>query len=359
MAYTTIDKPSDYFETVLYTGNNSSQAITGVGFQPDWIWLKSRAGTYGAYNPQAYDSVRGFTTGGDLTPANSNVEGVDSGAHGYISAVGADGFTLTGGSTNSHQNNGASTTYVAWNWKAGTSFSNSAGANGADLASTGSYNRDAGFSIVTWTGNATDDQQIYHGLNAVPKMMILKNRTNSNNESWAVYHQSIGNTKKLTLDTTAAPATSVEFWSDETPTSTVFTVGRQDATNNNSMIAYCFSEVKGYSKIGSYVGNGNADGTFVYTGFKPAFILIKRSSTAGNDWGIFDNKRLGFNVDNEELRPSAADAEQTDDRLDILSNGFKIRLAGAGFNASGDTFIYMAFAENPFVTSTGVPATAR
>jgi len=349
MAYTDIDNPSETaFNTVLYTGNGSTQSITGVGFQPDLIWIKERNLTS---SHAVTDSVRGNTKklktdGGDVEETNTNL----------ITSFDSNGFSL---GANGNANQSSSQTYVSWNWKAGTSFSNSAGANGADLASVGSYNRDAGFSIVTWTGNATDDQQIYHGLNAVPQMMLVKNRTNSNNESWAVYHQSIGNTKKLTLDTTATPATSVEFWSDETPTSTVFTVGRQDATNNNSMIAYCFAPKQGYSKFGSYDANENVDGPFIYTGFKPAFVILKQSNLT-RDWHMFDNKRSPFNAVGKYLRPNEYGAEDSgEEYVDFLSNGFKIKNTGNRFNDAGGTYIFMAFAEQPFVTSTGVPATAR
>ena len=346
MAYTTIDKPSDYFNTKLYTGNGSTQTISSVGFQPDWTWIKHRDG---ATAHMIFDSVRGA-----LYRLQSNSSNPHTSAANTLTSWNSDGFAL--GTEN--DTNGNTRLFASWNWLAGTSFSNSAGANGADLASAGSYNRDAGFSIVTWTGNATDDQQIYHGLNAVPQMMLVKNTTNGNNESWKVYHQAIGNTHALTLDTTAAKSDNVEWWSDETPTSTVFTVGRQDATNNNSMIAYCFAPKQGYSKFGSYTGNGNADGTFVYTGFLPAFVIIKATSGTEN-WRMYDNKRNGFNVDNEQLFPNLNDAEASDVDLDILSNGFKCRRNSGGFNNSGTTYIYMAFAENPFVTSTGVPATAR
>ena len=352
MAYTTVDNPELYFQTKLYTGNGSTQSITLDGsedMQPDWIFLKprSQSGEHGL----SVDSVRGNTK--VVFPNLGNTEQTITN---IVTAFGSDGFSL---GDNAGANNNTST-YVAWNWKAGTSFSNSAGANGADLASSGSYNRTAGFSIVTFTGNATDDQQIYHGLNSVPQMMILKNRTNGNNESWKVYHQAIGNTHALTLDTNAASSANVEFWSDETPTSTVFTVGRQDATNGsgNTHVVYCFSEVKGYSKFGSYVGNANVNGPYIYLGFKPAFLIIKQSSSARN-WIMMDNKRSTFNVVNTYLKANSSDAEETTTYVDFLSNGFKCRDSDTGANASGGTYTYMAFAENPFVTSSGVPTTAR
>ena len=353
MAYTTVDNPELYFQTKLWTGNGSTgTGQTGVGFQPDWVWIKARAGTQGTQSNNLFDSVRG--EGKYLFSDSNDAESTDTNR---LTSFDSDGFTV--GSNNAV--NASSTTYVAWNWKAGTSFSNSAGANGADLASSGSYNRTAGFSIVTFTGNATDDQQIYHGLNSVPQMMILKNRTNGNNESWKVYHQAIGNTHALTLDTNAAASSNTEFWSDENPTSTVFTVGRQDATNGsgNTHVVYCFSEIKGYSKFGSYTGNGNSNGAFVYTGFRPAFIIIKNTARSDN-WYLFDNKRGGFNVDNDFVFPDLSNAEVTSDQIDILSNGFKCRSGNDAINSSGESIIYMTFAESPFVNSAGaVPNNAR
>jgi hypothetical protein len=344
-----IDKPSDYFNTKLYTGTGATNSITGVGFQPDWTWIKKRNGAVGH---RLYDAVRGATN--TLYSSDSAVEA--TGQTTTLTSFNSDGFTVVSESGV----NASSDTYASWNWKAGTAFSNSAGENGADLASTGSYNRDAGFSIVTFTGNATDDQQIYHGLNAVPQMMILKNRTNVNAENWQVYHQAIGNTHALSLNTTAAKNDNDEFWSDETPTSTVFTVGRQDATNGNgnTHVVYCFAEKQGYSKFGSYTGNGNADGTFVYTGFKPAFVICKRTNGTAH-WIMNDTKRLGYNPC-MRLYPNLSNAEETSSgEMDLVSNGFKCRNTNNNMNGSGDTYIYMAFAENPFVTSTGVPATAR
>ena len=359
MSYTNgLDDPTTLFNTVLYTGNDSSQSITGVGFQPDWIWLKSRAGTYGAYNPQAYDSVRGFNTGGDLTPANSNVEGVDSGAHGYISAVGADGFTLGAGSTNSHQNNGASTTYVSWNWKAGGSASSNS--NGS-ITSSVSANTTAGFSIVSYTGTGAN-ATVGHGLGAAPAMIIQKNRIDG--QPWWVYHSSIGAGGQLRLSgTDAAGSDGGVLWNSTAPTSTVFSLGDNGGSNGSSdaCIAYCFAEKQGYSKFGKYVGSGSASsGTFIYTGFKPTWVMNKATSISGENWQINDIKRKTFNVNSTSLFANSHIAESSDGMyIDILSNGFKARETGNGTNGSGVSYIYAAFAESPFVTSTGVPTTAR
>ena len=355
----TINNGKLYFNTELYTGNASTQSITGVGFQPDFTWLKSRSGTYGAYNPQAYDVVRGFGATKDLTPTTTAVEGVDSGVYGYISAVGADGFTLAAGSSNSNQNNGASTTYASWNWKAGTSFTNDASGTGiGTIDSTGSFNNTAGFSIVSYTGTGSAGT-IKHGLNSVPKMIIIKAR--SAVKDWTVYHNSISAENYLELNQTIASTDSASTFNDTVPTSSVFSVGTNGQTNGSSTtyIAYCFAEKQGYSKFSSYTGNGNADGTFVYTGFKPAFVMAKKTSATG-PWEMYDNKRLGYNPKSAVLYANQSDAEDSsEDFIDILSNGFKSRFTNADFNTSGQTYIYMAFAENPFTSSTGTPVTAR
>ena len=360
-----IDKPTDYFNTVLYTGNNSSQAITGVGFQPDFTWLKSRTGTYGAYNPQAYDSVRGAGSTKDLTPASTAVEGVDSGEFGYISAFGSDGFTLGAGSTNSHQNNGASTTYVSWNWKAGTSFTNDASATGiGSIDSTGSFNNDSGFSIVSYTGTGSAGS-IKHGMNIAPKMIIVKSRSGTG--EWITWHTGINIQAKLSLNTTDAiynPGSGI-YWNSTLPTSSVFSVGTSGSVSGNgtTYIAYCFADTS-MSKMGSYTGNGSTDGPFIYTGFKPAWFMIKRTN-ANSYWTIFDNKRSSSGGSNEidySLDANVSNAEETGtsvNDVDFLSNGIKIREDNGDLNSSGSTIIYMAFAENPLVASNFVPTTAR
>ena len=348
MAYSSITKPKAHFDTAIWSGNSSTQNITGLGFQPDWCWLRSRSSN----NHELFDSVRGATK-----RIYSDVGNVEETNATTLTSFDSDGFSLGTGNPN---NNGQN--YVAWNWKAGTSFSNSAGANGADLASTGSYNRTSGFSIVTFTGNATADEQIYHGLNSVPKWMVLKNRTNSNAESWAVYHVSMGNTFRMNLNTTGAAANSdaEEFWANTTPTSTVLSIGRQDQVNGsgNTHVVYCFSEIQGFSKFGQYIGNGNSDGTFVHTGFRPAWFMIK-ASDATKSWYMWDNKRAsGSNVNDDTLLADTTDTEFSSN-IDFVSNGVKIRTSGSGENQSGTNYIYMAFAESPFVNSNKVPNNAR
>ena len=252
--------------------------------------------------------------------------------------------------------NGSSKTYASWNWKAnGTGSSNSDGS----LSSTVSVNQTAGFSIVTYTGSSSAST-VGHGLNAVPKMIITKTRASG--YEWAVYHNAMGNEKHLLLDTNGAMGDG-EYWNDTTPTSSVFSLGGQKINVNYSgqtYVAYCFAEKTGYSKFGSYVGNGNADGTFVYTGFKPAFIISKNTSTTMH-WSMNDTKRDPFNVGSKRLWPSQSNAEVTNSGyyIDYLSNGFKIRSNSSSWNGSGNTMIYMAFASAPLVGSNNVPCTAR
>jgi hypothetical protein len=342
-----IDKPTDYFNTKLYTGNGGTQSITGLDFQPDWVWIKSRTEGYGH---SLFDSVRGATKA--LQSEGADAEYTFSTG---LTAFNSDGFTLGSGTVvnNNSQN------HVSWNWKAGgTASSNTDGS----ITSTVSASTTSGFSIVSYTGNRTPtaDQSIGHGLGAVPSMMIVKNRSNGS-RGWRVYHKSLGTPdKELILNSTAAVGTDTATWGNTTPTSSVFYVGASGETNNvgDSFIAFCFADVKGFSKFGSYTGNGNADGTFVYTGFKPAMVIYKKTSGTEN-WFIHDNKRQGFNPENELLFPDLSNAEGTVNRIDLLSNGFKATTSDGGINGSGATYIYMAFAENPFVTSTGVPATAR
>ena len=348
MAYSTIDNPKVFFNTVLYTGTGSSLAVTGVGFQPNWTWIKSNSATT---EHVLTDSIRGVTK-----ELSTNDTGAEETVAQGLTAFGSDGFTVgTDGSYNTD-----SATYVSWNWKAGTSFTNDASSTGVgSIDSTGSFNNDAGFSIVSWVGTGSNGT-IKHGMNIVPRMIILKDRSNSRN--WQVYHAGFGNSGSGQLNLNAAFSADGMFQSTD-PTSSVFSVGTSVNANASSanIIAYCLAEVKGYSKFGSYVGNGNANGTFVYTGFKPAFIIWKRTQDAGYDWDIYDTARDTHNVAFKELLANAngAESDGTTLSLDILSNGFKLRTNNNNGNASGKTYIYMAFAENPFVNSKGIPNNAR
>jgi hypothetical protein len=345
MAYTTINKPNLYFNTVLYTGNGTSQSITGVGFQPDMVWGKIRDTTR---KHNIYDVIRGVEK--RLVPNDTVVEDTVPG----VTAFNSDGFSV-GSETDMNQNGN---TFVGWSWKAnGAGVSNTSGS----ISSTVSANTTAGFSIVSYTGNGTGGATFGHGLGVTPKMFIIKQRTDAN--PWVIYHTSVDVNGDYTLRfDTGAKTNANDTNNDTAPTSSLITLGASSLTNQNTStyIAYCFAEVKGFSKFGSYVGNGNANGTFIYTGFRPSFFLIKNTTTAGNGWHIFDNKRIGFNTSNYQLSPNSNGAEDTTTGYtDILSNGFKMRSTNDFNNKSGDTYIYMAFAEQPLVGTNNIPATAR
>ena len=347
MAYTTIDDPFKFFNTVLYTGNGSTQSITGVGFQPDWCWLKNRSATQ---NHQLFDVVRGATK-----RIYSSSTAAEDTATDTLTAFDSDGFSVgANGGINGNGNN-----IVSWNWLAGgSSSSNTAG----DINSTVSANTTSGFSIVQYTGNGSTNQTVGHGLGMVPSFIIVKQTNTTRN--WPTYTQALGNgVAFLDINDAWAGGSSYQnYWYTSGMTTTTFGISNNDNTNASSgtFIAYCFSAKQGYSKMGTYTGNGSTDGTFLYTGFKPAFVLVKQSSAAGENWFICDNKREGYNGENNRLLPDANSTESTDSPIDILSNGFKARQSGAAVNGSGATYIYMAFAESPFVTSgTKAAGTAR
>ena len=328
--------------TKLYTGNGSSQNVTGVGFQPDLNWLKSRSDSS---DHNIVDAVRGSSK-----YLKSNADSAEA-----TSATGVSGFLADGFSVGSDQTtNKNSSNFVSWNWKAGGA--GSANTDGTINTTSTSVNTTAGFSISTYTGTGSAGT-IGHGLGAVPKMIIIK-RLDAGDD-WQVYHQSLGNGSYIRLNLNSDKSNSSTVWNATTPTSSVFSVGTAGATNGSgrTFVAYCFAEKTGYSKFGSYVGNGNTNGTFVYTGFKPAFIIVKKYN-ASEDWEMFDNKRLGYNVDNNNLVPNSNSAEATSDRLDIVSNGFKFRASSGSVNASGDTYIFMAFGQS-LVGSNNVPCNAR
>jgi hypothetical protein len=346
MAYTTIDNPFKYFNTVLYTGANKS--ITGVNFQPDWVWIKERDSGYHAI----FDSIRGATK-----ILSSNVTNAESTQSDTLTSFDSDGFTL--GADSSNYVGGSSTSTVSWNWLAGTSFSNDASSTGVGtIDSSGSVSTTAGFSIVKIDSMpASTTSTFAHNLGVKPNFIIFKSINLTTN--WDVYHSSAlpDGERKLYLNDTDAVIDS-GFMNDTAPTSSVVSFNPGSSVSNH--IAYCFAEKKGFSKFGSYTGNGNADGTFVYTGFKPAMVIIKRTSGADR-WVISDNKRDPDNPVNGELNPNDSAAEDTSSTpFDFLSNGFKIRRTGNVFNGSGETYIFMAFAEAPFVTAgTKAAGTAR
>jgi len=342
MAYTTINKSSDYFNTKLYTGNGGTQSITGVGFQPDWVWTKGRSG---ATNHYQTDAVRGATK-----TLRSNENQAETTQTGGLTAFGSDGFSI--GSDSAINANNA--TFASWNWKAGTTSIPS----GSSTAPTAvSINATAGFGIYAYTGTGSTGRTLAHGLNSAPKMMIVKRRHST--RDWSVYHSSLANTEHLELNNTDAKATR-NLWGNTTPTSSLIYLGNDGQSNGGSdpYIMYAFSEVQGYSKFGSYVATGTADSAFCYTGFSPAFVMIKRTNGA-DSWVMIDNKRDTFNQTSKTLHADLSDAEIDRQSLDFLSNGFKIRAGNGLINGSGNNHIFMAFAEAPLVGTNNVPCTAR
>ena len=352
MAFATIDNPELYFQSVLWTGNQSTQAITFDGsedMQPDFVWIKQRADD--GYSHELFDVVRGVTK---YVCADTNA--AEATGSTTLTAFGSDGFTL-GADTVVNKN---TKTYVSWNWKAGTSFSNDASSTSVGtIDSSGSINTAAGISILTYTGTGSAGT-IAHGLGAVPKWIFTKDTDNSN--APYVYLEGAGNTHGLRLSTTDVKEDDNTLWNDTTPTSSVFSVGSNTGSNrsSNPIIAYIWSEIKGFSKFGSYIGNGNANGTFAFLGFKPAFVMVRDPGNAEN-WLMYDNKRPGYNLNNNHLMANTIDTEvaSSANTMDLLSTGFKVRSSNNGLNRSGATFFYMAFAESPFVNSNGIPNNAR
>jgi len=330
------EQADDYFNTVLYTGNSSTQSITGVGFQPDFVWLKARSSS--GYDHVLQDSVRGSTKQIYSNSTSAEVDDTDA-----VTSFDSSGFT-TGADVTT---NNSGVNYASWNWKAGgTAVSNTDGT----ITSSVSANTDAGFSIVTYTGNGSAGATYGHGLGAVPAMIITKGRDVVDN--WMTRHKDYSaNTSFIELNTTNAEGNATDVWNNTAPTSSVISVGTGATVNSNTKlyVSYCFAEIEGYSKFGSYTGNANtADGTFVYTGFRPAWVMIKKTNVSGTPWYMHDDKRIGYNGANRRIQANESSAETSDNRLDLLSNGFKLYTSNTGWNGSGDTYIYMAFAENPF-----------
>ena len=343
MAYTTINKSTDYFNTTLWTGDgNSTQNITGTGFNADWIWLKGRSG---AGDHQLYDKVRGVQK--MIISNGTNAESTNSIG---LQTFGSDGFTMGSDMT------GSGSTFVSWNWLAnGAGSSNTEG----DITATVSANTTSGFSIIKFTSAGSVSQTYGHGLNGTPKLWIIKDTSQSSN-NWQVYYNG---TDRLKLDTTEATSTTAAYLMSANAT-TITTPSNSDSAwgngNGVNYITYAFQEIQGFSKFGQYEGNGNTDGSFVYTGFKPAFVMMKGIDSGGSDnWNTCDNKRVGYNAANWRLYPNATAGENTTSLVDLLSNGFKLRVSSTDVNADAKTYIYMAFAEAPLVGSNNVPANAR
>jgi hypothetical protein len=335
-----IADPTDHFNTVLYTGTGSTLNVTGVGFQPDFTWIKGRSN---ATDHNLYDVVRGTTE--KLASNSTAIQVTDADA---LTAWTSTGFTL--GADGDEEVNGSGRTFVGWNWKAGgTAASNTDGT----ITSSVSANPTAGFSIAAYTGTGSA-ATIGHGLSSAPELIIVKNRDQA--DAWQVYcasNTAAPETDYLVLNTDAATTDNVDRWNDTTPSASVFTIGDgvEVNTNTEDYIAYCFHSVEGYSKVGSFVGKGGADGPFIYTGFRPAFFLWKDIEYTGTYWGIIDNQREGYNVDNEQLYATISAGEYTNHVADILSNGIKVRTDLGNINAPDDVIIFMAFAESPFKTS--------
>ena len=347
MAYTTINKSTDHFNTKLYTGNaTDNRAVTGVGFQPDLVWGKWRGGSGDHY---LYDSAKGATK--DIRSNANNAENTDANS---LKSFDSDGFTLG----TSDKLNGNTRTMVGWNWKAGGA--GSANSDGS-VSSTVSVNTTAGFSIAKYTGTGSN-LTFGHGLGAIPDWFMIKNL--SVGQAWRVYHRNLSITdpysKRMVLSEDGGESSSALGLSQDPTSSLIYIDNSTGCTNasGENFICYAWIEKTGYSKFGSYTGNGSTDGTFIYTGFKPAWVMIKCTSHSGNNWVIVDNKREGFNPDNDRLYADSTSAESDTDVVDLLSNGFKNRFTGGTSNGTSKSYIYMAFGQS-IVGSNNIPATAR
>ena len=348
MPYTNIDDPSAYFQALAYTASTAtpSQTFTNDGnsdLKPDFLWIKNRAG-WGSRDHMLFDSSRGVNK--NLRSNSTTTEATDS-----YQTFNTDGFTVRSAFELAY-----SATYVAWQWKCngGTTSSNTDGS----ITSTVQANQDAGFSIVTYTApSSSGNFTAGHGLGVKPAMVITKSRSATG--GWWTWHKDLAQPNYyIGLHSTVAQAFEANIWGAGFDTSTIGLNVAASAQASQTYVAYCFAEKQGYSKFGKYTGNGSPNGPFIYTGFKPAFVIVKKSNNTGS-WVINDSKRIGYNPNNYDLYANLGAAEEDNDRFDLLSNGFKARSTSSPSNASGDTYIYMAFAENPFVTSTGIMGTAR
>ena len=347
----TINNGKLYFNSVLYTGNGSAgNSITGVNFQPDFTWIKDRDNVR---NHVLTDAVRGVTKN-----IFSNTSGAESTDTSTLTAFNSDGFTLGNGT----KVNGNSINFVSWNWKAGTAVSGNTSGSGTYKTYTGSVNTTSGFSIIKYVGNGTAGHTIPHNLGTANIGSIFVKNLDSGSDYWYSYHKPLGATKTLILNEADAVGTNT-MWNNTAPTSSVFSVGTQSAvnTNNSNYIAYIFADIQGYCKTGLYTGNGNADGPFIFTGFKPAFAIIKNSSANNGWWQIEDNERNPFNVADKAIFANVSDAEYNNANynIDYVSNGFKLRNSTAGSNVNGNEYMYIAFAEAPLVGTNNIPANAR
>ena len=345
MAYSTIDDPTLYFNTILYTGNETGRTLTGVGFQPDFTWIKQRNRS----DPHILvDSVRGGTK--ELSVERTSAEHTE--AQG-LQSFNSDGFVL-GTHVDVNRN---STNMVAWSWKGGGCASNNTDGNKTISLSA---NTTAGFSVGTYAGTG-QDSTIGHGLGAVPDWLMIKNRS-SGSRKWQLWHNGLtGTNKYLAIDRSGAELTDSASWDNTAHSNTVWnTYGSGEANQNGeNFVCYAWTSIQGFSKFGSYTGNGNANGPFIYTGFKPAWIMTKQIN-GGSSWIVHDNKRDPINTVTEYFTVEENDAAGTlDNSFDLCSNGFKVRTSNGDRNSSGDSFAYWAFAESPLVNSEGIPNNAR
>jgi hypothetical protein len=363
--YTSIDDPSAYFQATTYTGAGADTEVTNSGnsdLKPDWLWIKNRTADYGHFVVDSNRNISYAQNSSNAPYLETESTAAENNNQNWMASVNTNGFT-TG--ISEHINNNLGSEYVAWQWKAngGTTASNTDG----DITSTVQANTDAGFSIITYTGNgSTANQTVGHGLGVRANAVIVKNRDAAVN--WVVYVDGLTVNHSLELNTTDGESDSTQgrvlsSSAGSYGTSSIFTLRSgsssviQTNTSGEDYVAYCFAEKQGYSKFGSYVGNGNVNGAFVYTGFKPAFVMVK-AITSGKNWDISTGAVSSNQID-ERLRANITAAEESSGHIDFLSNGFKMRNTNGTQNSSGVTYIYMAFAENPFTTSTGIPTTAR
>ena len=351
MAYSSIIKPSDYFNTLLYSGNSTARSLTGVGFEPSWVWIKERTSTS---DHMLFDQPRGVQK-----YISSNLTNAEQTSASMLTAFGSDGFSL--GNGNDVNDNGQ--TYASWNWKA--NGLGSANTDGTINTTYTSANTTSGFSISTYTGTGSNGT-IGHGLGKVPKMLIIKNTNNT--QAWMVYHASTGNNTEIQFNATGPTAGSSTAWQDTDPTNQVFYVSGSAGDSVNASgytyVVYAFADIQGYSKFNSFIGNSDADGPFCYTGFKPAYVLL-RNVNSTQDWQVYTFDMQPFNefctTSAGRIKSNTSDTASTKTAMDMCSNGFKIRTNAADINASGNKIIYMAFAESPFVANSGesIPTTAR
>jgi len=340
-------QPSDFYNTKLYTGTGVSNAITGVGFQPDFTWIKNRDAADNHILTDAATGATKYMSSNITTALTTNAESLKS--------FDSDGFTVgTYGDVNTNTED-----YVSWNWKAGTTTGLS---GGTITPSAYSINTTSGFGVYAYTGTGSN-ATIAHGLGVAPTFMMVK-RLNST-DSWRVYHSGIGPTKYMTLNSTAAETTEATIWNSTAPDATVFSIGTDSSTNTstNTYIAYVFAPIKGFSAFNMYQGQADANGPFCYTGFRPAMVIFKKSgSGSAANWQLANTQMSsagGANVINRQMLPDTADTPQTENSVDLLSTGFKIRNGAAHMNQNLQPFIYAAFAEFPTVSSNDVPTVAR